>query len=133
MQKIEKNKETTRKFFDYFVNQNYDEMLTLFTDDVTHSMPGKFPFAGQMNGLEEYITRIKNRFQGNVIEAKFDILHLTAEDNRVSAEAVGLFKFKNGIVYENTYHFLYLFNDEGMIYRMIEYMDTYTFTKLFSK
>lgn len=132
MSDIVKNKATVRKFFDCFLNQKFDEISELLDDELTHTMPGEFPFAGTTTGKENYLNRMINRFKGNVVNCQMDLMHLTAEENRVAIQAKGFFKFKDGMYYANTYHFLYIFNDDGKIKNMIEYMDTYNFTQTFS-
>jgi ketosteroid isomerase-like protein len=49
---------------------------------------------------------------------------ITAQDNRVAIEAQTEGVLVNGARYENHYHFLFLFNDEGQIQRINEHLDT---------
>ena len=132
MTEIERNKATTRQFFDCFVNQKYEEMSEILDDDLVYTMPGEFPLAGVTQGKDTYINRMIRRFKGNVDDCQMDLLNLTAEENRVAIQAKGFFKFKDGLFYPNTYHFLYIFNDQGQIKEMIEYMDSYHFNKVFN-
>jgi uncharacterized protein len=53
----------------------------------------------------------------------FKILHLTAEEDRVSAEVEGKSTLANGTPYNNQYHFLFFIRN-GKIYLIKEYMDT---------
>lgn len=54
---------------------------------------------------------------------RFDILTMTAEDDRVSVESEGFSELNNGVPYNNQYHFLFFLRD-GKICKLKEYMDT---------
>jgi|SRR5882757_5352280 len=54
---------------------------------------------------------------------RFEILNLTAEEDRVSCEARGYAKLVNGADYNNEYHFLVTLRD-GKVSRVVEYLDT---------
>jgi ketosteroid isomerase-like protein len=47
----------------------------------------------------------------------------TAEGDRVAVEAEAYGELRNGKIYNNTYHFLFLFRD-GKIFRAKEYNDS---------
>jgi uncharacterized protein len=132
MSNMEVNKDNARAFFDCFIAQDFDTVSHLLAEDIIYTMPGKFPFAGTLKGRMAYLDQVIKRFQGHVSDAKMDILQMTAEDNRVAIEAVGHFQFKDGILYENNYHFLFHFDEDSKIKKMVEYMDTYSMTKTFS-
>lgn len=53
----------------------------------------------------------------------FEILSMTAEDDRVSCEVQGHATLINGAAYDNQYHFLF-FVRGGRIFRIKEYIDT---------
>ena len=53
----------------------------------------------------------------------FDILLVTAEDDRVAVQAQGHAESIDGTPYNNQYHFLLQLRD-GQVWRMYEYMDT---------
>lgn len=130
MNTIERNKKNTRTFFDCFVKEDYAQLETFLAKDVVHIIPGHSPAGGELKG-DEYIQAVKANFGGHVEHAELNVLNMTAEVNRVASEVLGIFIFKNGIRYENSYHFLYHFNDEGKITKMLEYMDTFYFLETF--
>jgi ketosteroid isomerase-like protein len=53
----------------------------------------------------------------------FQIVSMTAEDDRVSAEVEGFSTLQNGVDYNNAYHFLFTVQD-GQIIRIKEYFCT---------
>jgi ketosteroid isomerase-like protein len=53
----------------------------------------------------------------------FKIISMTAEDDRVSAEVEGYSTLRNGVEYNNVYHFLFTIQD-GKIIRAKEYFCT---------
>lgn len=132
MQDIERNKLNTKIFFDGFVSQDYKALENLLAPDVVHIIPGNSPAVSELKG-SEYLQAVKANFGKNVTHAELEILNMTAEENRVASEVFGTFIFKNGVTYSNYYHFLYHFNSEGKIIRMVEYMDTHYYLKTFGQ
>lgn len=53
----------------------------------------------------------------------FELLTMTAEDDRVALEMQGRAALVNGNRYDNQYHFLFKLRD-GKVYQMKEYLDT---------
>ncbi len=56
-------------------------------------------------------------------KGEMKIVGMTAEGNRVAVEAEANIPLKNGKVYQNTYHFLFIIND-GKIVLSKEYNDS---------
>lgn len=54
---------------------------------------------------------------------RFEIISMTAEEDRVSVEAQGHCELVTGAAYNNQYHFLFHIRD-GRIYLLKEYIDT---------
>ena len=61
---------------------------------------------------------------GMVTSAQMFIDHVTAEDNRVAVEAHSEIAMTDGRLFENTYHFLFVLDDEGKIVSGREHFDT---------
>lgn len=55
---------------------------------------------------------------------RFTVSGITAEAQRVAVEAQSEGLHSSGQVYRNEYHFLFVFDDQGKILELKEYMDT---------
>jgi uncharacterized protein len=119
----ERNKNTIRRFFDAFVNGRNDEMYAFLTDDATWWVNGKTAFSSTIE-KSVWFELIKSVFAKAALPLGFEILSITAEDDRVSVEVASHVSFeKIGLNYENEYHFLFrLRNDQ--ICSVREYLDT---------
>ena len=63
-------------------------------------------------------------FRASIVRREPLKIHgITAEGDRVAVEAETFIEMKNGKIYNNHYHFLFLFQD-GRIYHAKEYHDT---------
>jgi ketosteroid isomerase-like protein len=63
----------------------------------------------------------------------FSILSVTAEGDRVAVEAESHTHLADGRPYENQYHFLIRFDDDGKVLEFKEYLDTlYAFETLYA-
>ena len=115
---IEHNREVALSYFKRTVEENTALIEDLLTDDCQWWVPG-------------FGTMDKTTFRGLVEQTKaimptmpvMTIVGVTAEGDRVAMEATGSGKLANGRMYENTYHFLFLFRD-GKICMVKEYNDT---------
>ncbi len=67
----------------------------------------------------------------NVGSAALEIVGTTAEGERVAIEARGNFVFRDGTVYANTYHFLFVIRD-GKVVKGHEYLDTAYLARTFA-
>jgi uncharacterized protein len=98
---------------------HYREACDLMTPDSSWWIQGWKTFT-----REEYMEMVETgavkvdgtRFQMNVVAT-------TAEGDRVAMEATSHAQLKDGRVYGNTYHFLFVFED-GLIKAVKEYLDT---------
>lgn len=116
MSDVEANKRTALRMIEQISQGIIDD--TLITDDAYWWVPG----------------------QGNMTRDQFQVLvdafgklrkgrgllkptGITAEGDRVAVEAEAEITLVNGILYQNTYHFLFLFRD-GRIYCSKEYNDS---------
>jgi ketosteroid isomerase-like protein len=112
----EENRKTALQFMD---SLNAGEMdLSLLTDDVHWWAPGR----GVMT--KEEFFELADAFRGKV-EGKITLkVHgVTDDGDRVAVEAESFGKMNNGMTYNNTYHFLFVFRD-GKICLSKEYNDS---------
>lgn len=116
------NKEIVTRFFEYLSAADADALLDLYTEDVEVWTAGDLPLSGlhpraELRGLIEGISGVFPEGWS------FTIKTLTAEDDRVAAQAEGTGKHVSGRVYRQKYHFLFWLRD-GKISRFDEYFDT---------
>jgi ketosteroid isomerase-like protein len=112
----EANRETALKMMAAMQAGGLDE--TLLTDDVSWWVPGrgtvtKAEFQGMAAGFRAMLAG----------PFTLKVLGVTADGDRVAVEAESLGKLTNGKIYNNSYHFLFLFRD-GKIYQAKEYNDS---------
>jgi ketosteroid isomerase-like protein len=116
------NKEIVRRFFSHLTSGDADALLELYADDVECWTAGDLPFSGVHPRAE-----LRAMIDGVVAVVphgwKFSITTLTAEDDRVAAEAEVVGEHIGGRTYHQRYHFLFWIRD-GKIRRFHEYFDT---------
>jgi ketosteroid isomerase-like protein len=112
----EENRKTALKMMASMSAGGLDE--SILTEDVSWWVPGrgtvtKAEFKGMSDGFR------------SMLDGPFSLTvkGVTAEGDRVAVEAESYGKLKNGKIYNNTYHFLFLFRD-GTIYQAKEYNDS---------
>jgi ketosteroid isomerase-like protein len=110
------NKETALKFVDSMSRGEMD--MSMLTDDVEWWVPGR----GTMSKAD--FLELAGGFQ-SLVEGKISLTvdGVTAEGDRVAVEAESHGELKNGKIYNNTYHFLFVFRD-GKICLSKEYNDS---------
>jgi len=118
----EKNKELAQAFLTALSSGDGDAMDAILTDDCVVDAVGS-----------SIVSKVRDR--GEVVRScgyfkrttkdgiRFEILNMTAEDDRVSVEAVGFAEFPDGTTYNNQYHFLFFLRG-GKVCRLREYFDT---------
>ncbi len=112
----EENKKTALKFMESMSAGGVDE--SLLTPDVQWWVPGR----GTMSKQDFFA--LAGDFQGMIKDKITMKVHgVTAEGDRVAVEAESYGELKNGKVYNNTYHFLFVFRD-GKICLSKEYNDS---------
>jgi ketosteroid isomerase-like protein len=110
------NKETALRFVESMSVGQMD--LSLLTDDVQWWVPGR----GTMS--KAAFLDLAGTFQSLVKDRISLTVHgVTAEGDRVAVEAESHGELKNGKIYNNTYHFLFVFRD-GKICLSKEYNDS---------
>ena len=96
-----------------------DAAFELTTEDVTWWVPGAGDFdRAAFRKLTEAAFE-----QWDPADFVMDVVGVTAEGDRVAIEAHGRVPLKNGGVYDNTYHFLFVF-ENGKIKQAKEYNDS---------
>jgi ketosteroid isomerase-like protein len=116
------NKQIARTFLKALGSGDVAALKSVMTDDVVGTTAGYSAISGSRNGAA--ICAIAAALP-QITEAgvEFEILHLTAEDDRVAAEVQGHATMTNGKSYNNQYHFLFFIRD-GRICKLMEYLDT---------
>ncbi len=122
MSLIDENKRLTRVFFEAMQRGDADAIADTYADDGRVVTMGSTLISGS-RGKEEI-----RSFAGGVLEAfpgglAFNILNMTAEDNRVAVEATSTGTHASGKEYCNHYHFLLTWRD-GELLELKEFMDT---------
>jgi hypothetical protein len=116
---IEDNKQTAARLIDSVAAGQYDEAIGLMTPDASWWIQGweTFTREGYMKMVEDGAAKVGDtRFRMTVVAT-------TGEGDRVAMEATSHADLRDGRVYENTYHFLFVFQD-GLVRIVKEYLDT---------
>lgn len=128
---LERNKKTAIRFLEASAIHDPQVISSLLTDDAEYwvqGVPRLFKHAGSqskekicayMETPSVFTRKLEQRF-GNV----------TAEENRVSVEVELEGMTEDGRSYQNTYHYLFLFDDER-ISCVKEYLDTAVAAEMF--
>jgi len=111
-------KQIVTEFFSHFSAGRQQQALDMLGEDATWWAPGvgvmtKRQFAGVMRYMDKIM-------KGPI---KMTLKRMTAEDDRVAAEAESNADVVNGKHYNNTYHFLVVISG-GKIREVKEYNDT---------
>ncbi|MCG8575721.1 MAG: nuclear transport factor 2 family protein [Flavobacteriales bacterium] len=120
-----RSKQIVRDFIEAMRTSNVDTLKTMITDDFSWWIIGKPEYLATAGEHDtEYFLGF---FKGDELFPEgtdFKTTSMTAEGNRVAAEAEFKAKTAMGTYYENYYHFLFII-ENGKVKRMKEYMDTY--------
>jgi ketosteroid isomerase-like protein len=116
------NKQIVREFIKALGEGDVAHLGTLLTQDVAAVCTGTSVLSGTRSYSEvcSAAGMLKSVAPQGI---DFQILHLTAEADRVAAEVAGKATLINGTPYNNQYHFLFFLRD-GRIFKITEYMDT---------
>lgn len=119
---IENNKQTVEAFFGYMNNGDVSGIVNTYHDEGYVWTKGRTLISGK------YTKEQINAAAGGIFEnfpegLRFEIVNMTAEENRVAVEATSSGMHISGKLYENEYHFLFTFKD-GKLLELKEYMDT---------
>lgn len=127
---IQSNKAAVLKLLKAIGKGDAATVTELLTPDATWWVSGDTVASGSLNkhAFCEMIAGVPSLFP-NLID--FEVGLMTAEDDRVCAEAKANATLKDGREYKNTYHYLFIMRD-GQVAVGKEYMDTDHVSKLFS-
>lgn len=118
----EANKKMVRQFLTALGSGDGETVATLLTDDCYADCTGS-SIVSKIRDRDEII-RTCGYFQRTMKDGiRFEILNMTAEEDRVAVEAEGFSDLRSGGTYNNQYHFLFFMRD-GKIAKLREYMDT---------
>jgi ketosteroid isomerase-like protein len=124
------NKALVHKFWEHFSAGNFVQALDMLTEDATWWVAGSTVLSATYTKAEfaELVGKIGPMApQGLSVTPKL----LTAEDDRVSVEAVSHGEINNGKTYQNIYHFMMVVRD-GKFCAVREYLDTEHVTDVFA-
>jgi uncharacterized protein len=125
------NKQVVQRYFDAVNAGDEKAVYSLLTDDFQFkSMPRNPEWLKYRWNREQFAAtpRLMSQTMNKPIVLK--LLGMTAEDNRVCAEATSHGELKNGVVYENDYHFIFEIRD-GKVAEVREYSCSYTAADVF--
>lgn len=128
---LEQNKRTAKEFLAASAKHEADRLASLMTDDATYWVQGKprlFAHAGEKTKAEIYkYMQTPSIFKDGLAQT---IGAVTAEENRVAVEVEVSGVAPSGKLYNNTYHYLFIFSG-AKIARVKEYVDTYHAAEIF--
>lgn len=116
------NKDIARKFLEALGSSDVETVSGLLADDVVAVCTGTSVLSAT-RGRADVIGAagiFKTIFKSGL---RFEILSMTAEEDRVSVESQGHSELVTGAAYDNQYHFLFHIRD-GRIHTIKEYIDT---------
>lgn len=118
----EDNKRIVLGFFESMNSGNGAAVMNALADTATWWVAGNFPLSGTKTKAQfaELMGQLAPKMEGAM---RVTPNGLTAEGDRVAVEAESYGKMKNGKVYQNKYHFLFVVRD-GKIQQVKEYLDT---------
>jgi hypothetical protein len=122
MADIQANKQVVRDFIRALGRGDVDGIAATLDPDVKAIATGTCFMSGTRDrGMILSAAKTLDSITQNGID--FEILSMTAEDDRVSAEAKGRSTLVNGTPYDNEYHFLFTVRD-SLIVQIREYFCT---------
>ena len=118
----EDNKRMILGFFEDLSAGRGDKVLGALADSATWWVLGNFPLSGTKTKAQfaELVGQLGQNIDGGL---RVTPTALTAEGDRVAVEAESHAKMKNGKIYQNKYHFLFVVRN-GKIQEAREYLDT---------
>lgn len=116
------HKEIVRQFLDCLGRADAPALASLMTDDATVTATGT-SIISRTRTKAEFVDSVANFNRLMKDGVWFEILHLTADEDRVSAEIQGHSVLTSGEQYDNQYHFLFFLRD-GKVAKLREYLCT---------
>lgn len=122
MNDIERNKAFVRNFIDAMSRGDTAAIVAAYTEDGYCESYGRTLVSGRYT--RDTIAAVSSGlFDAFPQGLRFEILHMTAQEDRVAVEAKSRGRHVSGKLYANHYHFLFHLRD-GRIAVMKEFMDT---------
>lgn len=119
---LKANKQVVQAFWDAFSAMRFDDALGLLAADATWWIAGATDISGDYSKQQftELATGIAENSEAGI---QVTLTNMTAEEDRVAAEAVSHGRMKSGKVYNNRYHLQHVLRG-GRIVAVREYLDT---------
>jgi len=119
---VEENKEVVRRLFTAQVKGDLDTLANLLADDLAWQYMGNGTQDVTIN--KDQAVAMHRRMREGWIEAWVkNIVGMIAEGDGVAVEATNRMKMKDGRIYEQRYHYVYIIKN-GKISAVREYLDT---------
>lgn len=130
---LEKNKALVRQFVGAMFSLEPDNIRKLMDPNCMFQLPNTthspdtfygedmFVFMGKLKGFNV----LPNGF------SRFEIIEMTAEDNRVATIVNGYATAADGKAYNNRYHMLTYVGEDDRITKHMEYLDSYLAAEVF--
>lgn len=122
MSDIEQNKTIVRDFIEVIGQGDVEAIRNAYTEDGYCQTMGNTLISGKFSRDQVAMAagRIFEAFPAGV---RFEIVNMTAEEDRVAVEAISHGDHVSGAHYSNHYHFFFRLRD-GRIAELREFMDT---------
>jgi ketosteroid isomerase-like protein len=117
------NKDRALMLIDAMNRADEAGIIDLFADEGLITVMGHSSLAGSMP-KSEFALGIHLLFDPFPDGLKFTVTGITTENERVALEVESYGRTVSGDVYNQFYHFLVLFRDDGQILEFKEYLDT---------
>ena len=113
---IERNVDLVKDFFRCMSSGRIDDASILIAENAVWWSPlGTLTKQALLEGVRQLYSRTTS--------AALNIRTITAQDNRVAAEVDGQFELRDGGSYDNTYHFLFVIENDRFV-SVREHFDT---------
>ncbi len=119
------NIDLIERFNSYYADKNYAAMAEMLSDDCSWSLevrPDLLPTADPMT-KDQYLDLLRTMSSALEGGMTMQVVGTVAQDDRVAAEVRSHALAKNGKIYRNKYHILYVISD-GKISDVREYTDS---------
>ncbi len=123
MSRTEQLKQTVEHFFDAMADADAERIVSFYAEDGECWTSGNTLISGTLN-REQILAGAKAVLDVFPDKLAFFIDGMVAEGNKVAVEARSDGMHISGKRYQNRYHFLFEFRDDGKLQRLKEYMDT---------
>lgn len=127
MNHTEANKRLVREYLRRCEEGDVGRVAEMLSPDLEWWVAGSFPGAGLVP--RDVLMDSLGRIGGSLTEPlRVEILHMTAEEDRVAVEARARARRRDGSFYEQAYHMLFFIRD-GAIVAGRPYLDTLAFAQ----